>query len=223
MAKHGKQNKYHKRYKLVDGHMVINHPSYTVWCGIKERCYNQDCPNYSSYGGRGITMCDAWFKSFEQFAVDMGVRPSHKHSIDRIDNNKGYSPDNCKWSSRYEQARNRRKFVSNTSGSSGVIKVGGRFSARYDDANTRYHLGRFATLDAAISYRQKFIDLFETNIGAAMKLTLRRVRFDSSTGIAGITKSSSGFIVRKTVNKKRVYLGHSVTFEGALKIWNERK
>ena len=83
-------------------------PEYNVWGAMRERCNNPNNSRYSSYGGRGITVCEKWNNSFSNFLNDMGRRPSPKHSIDRIDNNLGYTPDNCRWAIPHKQMTNRR-------------------------------------------------------------------------------------------------------------------
>lgn len=81
-------------------------PEYESWSQMKKRCYNKKHEAYNRYGGRGITVCDRWKNSFENFFADMGVRPDGM-SLDRINNNKGYYPENCKWATMLEQSRNK--------------------------------------------------------------------------------------------------------------------
>jgi hypothetical protein len=81
---------------------------YRCWGHIKARCTNLKFPHYKHCGGRGITVCERWFNSYENFLADMGRKPSPLHSIDRIDNDRGYEPGNCRWATAIEHRANRR-------------------------------------------------------------------------------------------------------------------
>lgn len=95
-------------YKKRNGISLKNTPGFTNWKAMKSRCDNPNSVNYSKYGGMGITICPQWRYDFEEFITDMGPRPSLQHSVDRIDNSKGYEPGNCRWATHAEQAVNRR-------------------------------------------------------------------------------------------------------------------
>jgi hypothetical protein len=82
-------------------------PEYRAWRHMRYRCNNPNCHNYANYGGRGIRISNAW-GSFIQFIADVGLRPSPKHTLDRIDNNGHYEPGNVRWADHYVQNRNKR-------------------------------------------------------------------------------------------------------------------
>lgn len=87
---------------------------YRIWKGMKNRCYNSNSDRFVYYGGRGITVCDRWLNSFENFFQDMGEPETINLSIDRINNDGNYEPTNCKWSTKSQQALNRRTPATST-------------------------------------------------------------------------------------------------------------
>lgn len=99
---------------------LSKHPLFVIWCGMVARCTrpgpNQH--NFSYYGGRGISVCERWLRSFENFLADVPPRPSDDHQIERIDNNGNYEPGNVCWATRKEQGRNKRNNV--------IVEVDGR-------------------------------------------------------------------------------------------------
>ena len=92
-------------------HGLSTSPEYQTWFGMLMRCYNPKRRYFRYYGGRGITVCDRWRNSFDDFLSDMGPRPSLEYSIDRINNNGNYEPGNCRWILKSEQSKKRRNNV----------------------------------------------------------------------------------------------------------------
>ena len=87
----------------------VRSPEYMAWTSMKTRCLNPADRHYPNYGGRGITICGAWQRSFKSFLTDVGRRPSPNHSLDRYpDNNGNYEPGNVRWATALEQSHNRR-------------------------------------------------------------------------------------------------------------------
>jgi len=91
-------------------HGMFGTAIYTSWQDMKARCNNPNSSRFMDYGGRGIKVCDRWNNSFQNFYSDMGRKPKNK-SLDRIDNDGDYAPDNCKWSTEKQQANNKRNNV----------------------------------------------------------------------------------------------------------------
>lgn len=87
-------------------HGMKDSSEYIAWCNMKGRCLNPNDKSYGRYGARGISVCDRWLNSFENFYSDMGAKPSPAHTLERIDFNKDYCPENCKWATYKEQNRN---------------------------------------------------------------------------------------------------------------------
>lgn len=124
-------------------HGLSKTPEHKAWEGMRRRCTRPNSPDFANYGGRGITVCGRWINNFPAFLADVGPRPSARHSIDRIDNSRGYEPGNVRWATPQEQQRNRRN--------NRLVTIGGetlcvaawaeRFGASLNDVITRLNAG----------------------------------------------------------------------------------
>jgi hypothetical protein len=144
-----------QRKKATTFHGESNNLTYKSWGNMIQRCTNKKHINYPNYGGRGITVCDSWL-NYQNFVADMGQRPNAKMSLDRIDNDKGYSKDNCKWSTQTEQTRNRRLNKTNKSGANGVFysKRHSKYIVSIYFNGKSHHIGYFKALEMAIKARK---------------------------------------------------------------------
>jgi len=132
---------------------------YRIWDNIKSRCYRKSAKQYCDYGGRGITMCIEWFNSFEAFhnwALSNGYNDTL--TIDRINNDGDYTPENCKWSTREQQQQNTRAQKNNISGHKGLswCKFTKTWRVRASINKKQIELGRYSTVDEAVTARKKW-------------------------------------------------------------------
>ena len=134
-------------------HGKAHSAEWSVWKNIIRRCTKPKDKAYHHYGGRGITVCDEWLV-FENFWRDMGDRPSPDMQIDRVDNEKGYSKDNCRWASRTENMHNRRIYKNNSSGVKGVMRNGKNWHAELKINGEKVLSKTFTKIEDAIAARK---------------------------------------------------------------------
>ena len=138
---------------------------YTAWTCMHNRCYVKSNPQYNDYGGRGIHICDRWNSSkggsFENFLEDMGYKPDPSYSLDRIDVDGIYEPNNCRWADGSTQAKNKR-FVPNSYGLRGIywrkdtLKWGVEIKVSLGNGKTRKRSRSAVHLTEAISLRMSW-------------------------------------------------------------------
>tara|TARA_R110000737_G_scaffold254011_1_gene263327 strand:+ start:1230 stop:1862 length:633 start_codon:yes stop_codon:yes gene_type:complete len=123
-------------------HGMAREPEYAIWAAMIQRCTNPRNAAYANYGGRGIRVCPEWL-SFDAFIGDVGRRGSKNLTLERVDNDDSYGPENCIWAPRVAQSLNQRIRKDNKSGFRGVSAKGNAFVAEYQANGKRVYVGRF--------------------------------------------------------------------------------
>ena len=136
--------------------MTRHKHAYYAWVNMRQRCNNKKHPEYFRYGGRGISIAAEW-NSFNCFLEDMGEKPTSDLSLDRKDNNKGYSKENCRWATKTIQSYNQRVSCDSTTKVTGVCfeKQTGKWKAYIRVNDKQITLGRFLDLANAIKTRKE--------------------------------------------------------------------
>ena len=151
-------------------HGLRSNKFYPIWNAMLQRCNNPKHKRYKDYGARGITVCEEWLDVANFIAWVDSTHPNiSRVSLDRIDNDKGYSPENCRWADATTQAINRRMGVTNTSGYVGVswAKNQAKWNSSINLNNKHKHLGYFECITEAVTFRNQYI--IDNNLNYAVQ------------------------------------------------------
>jgi len=186
-------------------HGMSGTTTYSCWTNMIARCTNSNNPNYKHYGSRGISVCESWRNSFETFYKDMGEQPTGL-SLDRINNDKGYSKENCRWATKFEQANNGQ-----VQAKLGYSLVGIASYANLKPTTIIARLSRGSSLEEAL-----------TTASGALKNRASKNSKSGTRGVSWDAKYKSWKVVLQH-NKKVHHLGRFKGKPEALKVLNDKR
>lgn len=222
--------------EISSTHGLTGHPLQNVWNSMKQRCSNEKQPHYKYYGAKSIKVCDEWLNSFESFynwAINNGYKKGL--SIDRIDVNGDYCPENCRWTTNKIQSINRNKQLNNTSGYIGIHIKNMKNNRQmweadiYSDYKTIY-LGTYKTQKEALEIRNKYIidnnleyHIQEYKGEFGVLNTDPVIKVTNTSGYTGINwnKQRKKWSVRLIVNHERKYVGFYSDLKEAVEARNK--
>ena len=138
----------------VERHGMYNTKEHKAWSEMKYRCYNKNATSYSRYGALGIEVCEKWINSFTSFYEDMGKCPEG-YSLDRINPEGNYTPENCRWADVYTQARNKKSNTNSKTGIRGVYFIQNKWIVKISAYKKDIYVGSFDTKEEAIGARKQ--------------------------------------------------------------------
>lgn len=177
---------------------AASHPDFNVFCAILTRCNNPNEPNYHRYGGRGIKVCDKWVNGgFWEFIADMGPRPTPQHSIDRIDVNGDYCPENCRWATDKEQGRNRRNNVRLTykGETLSMSELAEKIGMNYKTFRSRIYKGW--DVDRAVNTPAITDPVYQRSASEIMQLRAAGKTYREIADITGVSQSTGYRVVKR--------------------------
>lgn len=200
-SKGGRMSNYTSKHK---------HPLYSTWRNMKTRCYNNKANNYHNYGGRGIKVCDRWLgkDGFWNFIYDMEDKPENNYSLDRIDNDKNYTPENCRWTDKSTQLNNKRiNIIITLNNESKTLKEWSNYlGIKYETLRARFIAGlppEKILLKEIRRHSQEMRNIYYVKSRKKYQVIVKR---NNKTKFAYVDTLEDAFIKRKEFKNELLYI-----------------